>query len=124
MESPLMGFHYPLSYKLNTRIYRPKDVYKRQMYRLELENFCVEFNPTIHENDLPFPVNTSLNIKVFSYGFSADAVMDIDVRGLADFAISLNRLYETLKGSAILETPYGVHRDVYKRQVLNECLLK
>ena len=79
------------------------------MYRLELENFCLEFNPTIHENDLPFPVNTSLNIKVFSYGFSADAVMDIDVRGLADFAISLNRLYETLKGSAILETPYGVH---------------
>lgn len=79
------------------------------MYRLELENFCLEFNPTIHENDLPFPVNTSLNIKVFSYGFSADSVMDIDVRGLAEFAVSLNRLYETLKGSARLEEPYGVH---------------
>ena len=79
------------------------------MYRLESENFRLEFNPIIHENDLAFPVNTSLNIKVFSYGFSADSVMDVDIRGLAGFAISLNRLYETLKGSAKLEAPYDVH---------------
>ena len=79
------------------------------MYRLESENFLLEFNPTVYENDLSFAVNTSLGIKVFSYGFSADSVMDIDVRGLAGFSISLNRLYETLKGSARLEDPYGVH---------------
>lgn len=57
------------------------------IYRLESENFRLEFNPIIHENDLAFPVNTSLNIKVFSYGFSADSVMDVDVRGLAGFAM-------------------------------------
>ena len=79
------------------------------MYRLESENFLLEFNPTVYENDLSFIVNTSLGIKVFSYGFSADSVMDIDVRDLAGFSISLNRLYETLKGSARLEDPYGVH---------------
>ena len=32
------------------------------IYRLESENFRLEFNPIIHENDLAFPVNTSLNI--------------------------------------------------------------
>lgn len=79
------------------------------MYRLKSENFLLELNPVIYENDLSFPVNTDLNIKVSSYGFCADSVMDIDVRGLADFAVSLNRLYETLKGSARLEEPYGVH---------------
>ena len=33
------------------------------IYRLESENFRLEFNPIIHENDLAFPVNTSLNIR-------------------------------------------------------------
>lgn len=79
------------------------------MYNLKSENFFLEFAPTIYENDLSFPINTSLGIKVSSYGFSTDSVMDIDVRGLADFSISLNRLYETLKGAARLEEPYGVH---------------
>lgn len=79
------------------------------MYRLEAENFLLEFIPVIYENDLLFPVNTSLNIKVFSCGFSAESVLDIDVRRLADFALSLNKLYETLKGSARLEEAYGVH---------------
>ncbi len=79
------------------------------MYRLETENFLLELKPKVHQDDLPFPVNTVLNIKIFSYGFSAESVMDIDVRGLADFAVHLNELYETLKGSARLEEPYGVH---------------
>lgn len=79
------------------------------MYRLETENFLLELKPKVQQNDFPYPVNTSLNVKVSSYGFSAEAVMDIDVRGLADFAVHLNELYETLKGSARLEEPYGAH---------------
>lgn len=79
------------------------------MYKLETENFLLELEPEVHQDDLPFPINTSLSIKVFSHGFSAESVMDIDVRGLADFAVHLNELYETLKGSARLEEPYGVH---------------
>ena len=77
------------------------------MYRLEAENFLLEIAPMIYETDLSFPLNTSLDIKVVSYGFSVDAMMDIDVYGLAGFAASLNRLYETLGGYARLEEPYG-----------------
>ncbi len=44
-----------------------------------------------------------------SYGFSAESIMDIDVRKLANFTVQLNELYETLEGSARLEEPYGGH---------------
>lgn len=79
------------------------------MYRLEAENFLLELKPEVHQDDLPFPVNTSLHVKVCSYGFSAESTMDMDARMLADFAVYLNGLYETLQGSAKLEEPYGVH---------------
>lgn len=79
------------------------------MYKLEAENFLLELSPVIYESDLSFPVNTSLGIRVFSYEFSAESAMEIDVHGLADFAVCLNKLYETLKGSAKLEEPYGAH---------------
>lgn len=78
------------------------------MYRLETENFLLEMGPEVHENDLSFRVNTNLSVKVVSYGFSAEAVMDIDVRELVEFALRLNELYETLEGSARLEEPYGM----------------
>lgn len=77
------------------------------MYRLEAENFLLEFDPMVYETDLSFPLNMSLHLKVVSYGFSVDSMMDIDVYGLAGFAASLNRLYETLGGYARLEEPYG-----------------
>jgi len=77
------------------------------MYRLETENFLLELKPKVHQDDLIFPVNTDLNVKVFSYGFSAESVMDIDIRKLADFAVQIHELYETLKGSVKLEEPYG-----------------
>lgn len=79
------------------------------MYRLEAENFCLELHPTVYEDDLPFPVNTSLQIRVASCGFTAEVVMELDVGALADFAADLNKLYKTLTGSAKLEEPYGVH---------------
>lgn len=78
------------------------------MYRLETENFFLEIEPEVHENDLSFRGNTNLSVKVASYGFSAEAVMDIDVRELVEFALRLNELYETLEGSARLEEPYGM----------------
>lgn len=78
------------------------------MYRLETKNFFLEIRPEVHENDLPFRINTRLSVKVVSYGFSAEAVMDIDAREFVKFALRLNELYETLGGSARLEEPYGM----------------
>lgn len=76
------------------------------MYRLETENFLLEIGTKVYEDDLPFRVNSTLSVKVVSYGFSAGSVMDIDVRELVEFVLRLNELYETLEGSARLEEPY------------------
>lgn len=77
------------------------------MYRLKAESFCLTLRPEVHPEDLRFPVNTSLSVEVYSRGFSARAVLDLDVRALADFAVRLERLYKTLAGSARLQEPYG-----------------
>ena len=65
------------------------------MYKLETENFALELEP--------YPANSRLRIKVSSYGYSADAVMDADKVYIAGFAVCLNELYEKLSGTARLE---------------------
>ena len=64
------------------------------------------------QEDLAYKANTNLCVKVLSDGFSAETVMDIDVRDLAEFAARLSALYETLKGSAHLKEPYGAHNSI------------
>ncbi len=77
------------------------------MYRLKTEQFLLELMPQVHWEDIQFPVNTSLGVRVSSWGFSAESLLDIDVRGLGNFSAQLMELYETLKGTARLEEPYG-----------------
>ena len=77
------------------------------MYKLKTERFLLELRPELHQNDLPYPVNCSLGVSVSSYGFSAETIMDINASRLGEFAVCLNELYETLKGSAKLEEVYG-----------------
>ena len=79
------------------------------MYTLETENFYLSLNPKTCPEDLPFPVNTAMDIKVTSYNFSARAVIDTDAKRLAAFALDLNKMYENLQGSARLEETYGLH---------------
>jgi hypothetical protein len=79
------------------------------MYRIEADTFVLDLYPEIHEEDFAYPVNVSLGMKVSSYGYSADTFMDVGVQGIADFALQLKNLYETLTGEARLEEPYSVH---------------
>ena len=79
------------------------------MYRIEADRFTLEFFPEIHEQDFAYPVNVYLGVKVSSYGYSADTYMDVGVQGIAEFALQLKDLYETLSGEARLEEPYSVH---------------
>ena len=79
------------------------------MYRIEADTFILEFVPEIHEQDFAYPVNVYLGVKVSSYGYSADTFMDVGVQGIAEFALHLKDLYETLSGEARLEEPYSVH---------------
>ncbi len=77
------------------------------MYRLETDVFQLELEPEVFEDDIKYPENTILHINVNSYGFSAKATMDIDVKELAAFAKELLELYHSLSGKARLEEPYG-----------------
>ena len=79
------------------------------MYRIETDTFILEFSPEIHEQDFAYPVNVTLGVKVSSYGFSADIFMDVGVQDIAEFAVQLKNLYETLSGESKLEEPYSVH---------------
>ena len=77
------------------------------MNRIETDTFILELLPKIHEQDLLYPVNVNLGVKVSSYGYSADTFMDVGVQGIADFAAHLKELYESLTGAARLEEPYS-----------------
>ena len=79
------------------------------MYRIETNTFLLEFIPEIHEQDFAYPVNTDLAVKVSSYGYSADTFMEVGVQWIAEFAIQLKKLYESLNGAARLEEPYNVN---------------
>ena len=73
------------------------------MYRIEADTFILEFIPEIHEQGFAYPVNVYLGVKV------SDTFMDVGVQGIAEFALQLKDLYETLSGEARLEEPYSVH---------------
>ena len=78
------------------------------MYSITTENFRLEWNPEVNEEDISYPVNINLHVTLASSGFSVrDAVMETDVKALAAFACALNELYETLTGTAELREPYG-----------------
>jgi len=80
-----------------------------KMYRIEADTFILELFPEIHEQDFAYPVNVNLGVKVSSYDYSADTFMDVGVQGIAEFALHLKELYETLTGEARLEEPYSAH---------------
>ena len=76
------------------------------MFRIETETFRLEWNALVHEEDRSVPVNTSLLVKLFSYDYSASALLDTSVQDLSEFARQLNEIYEILRGTARLQFPY------------------
>ncbi|MBO7703671.1 MAG: hypothetical protein J6S26_04420 [Solobacterium sp.] len=76
------------------------------MLRIETETFRLEWNALVHEEDRSAPVNTSLLVHLFSYDYSASALLDTSVQDLSEFARQLNEVYETLRGTARLQFPY------------------
>ena len=78
------------------------------MYNIATENFLLELNPEVNEEDIPYPINANLHVTVSSSGFSVkEAIMEIDVKDLAEFARTLHETYETLTGTAELRESYG-----------------
>ena len=78
-------------------------------FELVTYHFTLRLLTDVHEEDLGYPVNTTLNVSVMSDGFSACASMDVSARGLAVFAQQLHEIYGSLSGTARIEEPYGQH---------------
>ena len=76
---------------------------------LKTETFLLSIKLQVFENDIKYPNNTIMSIKVESDGFSASTNMDINIKDFAKFTIDLCQIYETLSGEARIEEPYGMH---------------
>ena len=74
---------------------------------LEAEDFSLCMEPVVFESDRESPINTLLRLEVQSDGYAANAVMDVDMRPFVEFANKLYQTYESLRGEAKLEGPYG-----------------
>ena len=85
-----------------------------ETYRLVTNDFVLEMELEVFETDIDLPVNSILNIKVESNGFTASTTMDIDVKEFHRFAHELLNVYNSLHGSAILKETYGNNFIMFK----------
>lgn len=74
---------------------------------LKTNNFYLELELDIFEENLEIPINTIMNIYVESYGFIGRASLEIDIKQLYEFAISVYELYNSLTGTAKITEHYG-----------------
>lgn len=79
---------------------------------LEANDFRLELNTEIFYDNLDCPVNAYLTVNVKNGDYSGSTLMDIDIDQLADFSVELKKVYDTLKGSAKIEEPYGHCGDI------------
>ena len=80
------------------------------MYKIDTNVFSLFFEPYIDHGAFGDKNIERLRVRVTSYGFSAEATMNVDKKWLADFAKELNVLYENLEGGAGLEEYRGHSR--------------
>ena len=74
---------------------------------LECENFSLSLDFQVFESDISYPSNTILSVSVSSEGFSASTTMDIDIKDIQTFCNELQKTYDSLKGEARIQEPYG-----------------
>lgn len=78
-------------------------------FELVTHHFTLRLHTDVHEKDLEYPINTTLNVSVMSDGFRACASMDVCAREMAAFAQQLHEIYRSLSGTARIEEAYGQH---------------
>ena len=76
-------------------------------FLLESESFSLSLGFKVFESDISYPSNTVLTVSVSSAGFSASTKMDIDIKDIPTFYYELQKVYDSLKGEAKIQEPYG-----------------
>lgn len=83
-------------------------------YKLIAENFMLEIELEVFEEDINLPINSTLNVKIDSDGFAALTSMDIDIKSFQKFAGELLNVYHSLNGYAVLKETYGSNFIMFK----------
>ncbi len=78
-----------------------------EKYKLKTNDFILKMDLKVFDKDVNIPVNSILNIKIYSDNFSAVTTMDIDIKMLQKFARKLSDVYTSLQGCAELKETYG-----------------
>ena len=77
---------------------------------IDTSQFKIKLQMNVFEADVAYPSNTIMTVAVDSDGFSAVAVMDVDIKQLIRFTDDLTELYNTLKGVAKIQEPYDMQQ--------------
>lgn len=80
------------------------------MPSIETSQFKIKLQIKVFDSDLNYHSNTIMTVAVDSDGFSAVADMDVDIKQLIAFTDDLTKLYNTLKGVAKIQEPYGMQQ--------------
>ena len=83
-------------------------------YKLIADNFLLEIEFEVFEEDINLPTNSILNIKINSDNFGAITTMDIDIKMFQKFAEELFNVYASLQGYAELKETYGNNFIMFK----------
>ena len=83
-------------------------------YILKANDFVLEIELAVFEEDIDIPINSMLNVKIYSDNFSAATTMDMDIRAFRIFAEELFNVYTSLQGCAELKEPYGNSFIIFK----------
>lgn len=83
-------------------------------YNLTAGSFSLELWLTAFEGDISIPENAVLNTKIDSDNFAAAATMDIDIKAFRVFAGDLLKVYDSLRGSAVLKEAYGRNHIIFE----------
>ena len=77
-------------------------------YNIKTENFFLELDLQVFETDISIsPSNTTLKLKVKSFGYTGDSEFEINIKDFIDFIENSHKIYDSLNGNARLEEVYG-----------------
>ncbi|MBO4336409.1 MAG: hypothetical protein J5846_11375 [Desulfovibrio sp.] len=81
----------------------------KKIYGIKTKDFSMEFEP-LDIKKLHLKNEEKLRVKIRSYGFAVNTILNINTSILKDFAIELHKFYETLTGKVELEELRGHSR--------------
>ena len=77
------------------------------VYRIRTDRFSLKFEPFSYYDDDSEKEVEKLRVRISSYGFSADEVLNIGSAALSDFSVGLIKMLDIPEESAILEEARG-----------------